>query len=271
MIKRVIRRITCAALILIFIMPLIMTVASSLMSSEELSAIYNKNNSFRWIPYQVTLEGYWRLLFESDAYLSTFWNSMFIALSSTILQVTFSLIVGYALTRVNFRGKGMLNAMYILMMLMPFQVTLLPNYMLAKRIGIYDTWLALILPNAFAAFGVVLMREFIKGISGEVLEAAYMDTSSNLRVMLSIVAPNIYAGALTLAVITFAESWNMVEQPLILLESEWLYPLSLRLTALEESALDIYFAGAVLYVIPAVLIYLIFRDELVEGITQIRM
>ena len=98
-----------------------------------------------------------------------------------------------------------------------------------------------------------------------------MDTSSNLRIIFSIIMPNVLAGIITVAVLAFAESWNMVEQPLILLESEWLYPLSLRLSTLTSESMDIHFSGAVLYMIPAILIYAFSRDELIEGVKHIRL
>ena len=271
MMKKGVRWMGGMALLAAFLLPLVMALISSLMCAEELGVVYSKGQAFRWIPCQVTFGGYWSLLFESEAYLSTFWNSMLIAVGSTALQLIVALIVGYALVRLNFRGKGALVFLYILLMLMPFQVTLLPNHMLSKGIGIYNTWWALILPNALAPVGVFLMREFMKGIPGEILEAAYLDTSSNLRVIASVVMPNLRAGILTVAVLAFAESWNMVEQPLILLENEWLYPLSLRLSMLEGDALDVHFSGAVLYMIPAILIYFLFKEELMEGIKQIKL
>ena len=271
MIKKGLPWIGCTLLAGALLLPIVMTLLSSFMCGEELCVVYSKGHAFRWIPYQVTLSGYWRLLFESQTYLSTFWNSMFIASVSTAFQVVISLIVSYALVRIHFRGKKALTLLYVMLMLMPFQVTLLPNYLLAKEIHIYNTWLALVLPAAFAPLGVFLMRELIRKLPEEMIEAAYMDTSSNLSVITSIVVPNIQSGILTVAILSFAETWNMVEQPLILLESEWLYPLSLRLSMLGNDSLDIYFSGAVFYIIPAILIYVLFRDEFMEGIKHMKL
>ena len=271
MLTLIIRWLVCLSIACIFLLPIAMTIVSSLMCVDELEVVYGSVHHFRWIPYEITLGSYWRLLFESQTFLSTFWNSMLISISSTVLQVLVASIVGCALARVNFRGKKMLLCLYIIVMLTPFQVTLLPNYLMSKAMGIYNSWWALILPNTFSPLGVYLMHEFIKDFPGEICEAAYMDTSSNLRIIFSIIMPNVLAGIITIAVLAFAESWNMVEQPLILLESEWLYPLSLRLSTLTSESMDIHFSGAVLYMIPAILIYAFSRDELIEGVKHIRL
>lgn len=152
------------------------------------------------------------------------------------------------------------------LMLMPFQVTLLPTYLLSKRLGIYDTLWALILPDVFSPMGVFLIWEFMKSIPDETMEAAYLETDSNCRVLCSIVLPAVRPGIVTAGVLHFAESWNRIEQPLILLQSEWRYPLSLRLSLLSESTIGIRFAGSVLFMAPAVLLYFLLRDEITESI-----
>lgn len=260
-----------AALAMLFLLPLVMTVHSSLMSAEELAVVYRSETPYRWMPYRVTMEGYWNLLFASQTYLATFWNSMAIVIAVVALQALISLVMGYSLARARFRGKSVLLFLYIMVMLTPFQVTLLPNYLLIRRMGLFNTWWALILPGAFAPLGVFLMWQFAKEVPSEMIEAAHMDTSSNLRVIFQLVAPNVKAGLLTVAILAFAENWNMVEQPLILLEDEWLYPLSIRLNSLGGSAMDIRFPGAVLYMIPAVLLYFIFENEIVDGVRHIKL
>lgn len=270
-VRRAFQQILIIGLTAMFLLPLVMTFLSSFMSEEELTVVYKNGTPFRWIPYRVTMEGYWNLLFASQTYLSTFWNSMLIVMAVVVLQVLVSLIMGYSLSRARFRGKSVLLFLYIVIMLTPFQVTLLPNYLLVRRMGLYNTWWALILPGVFAPLGVFLMWQFVKEIPSEMIEAMHMETSSNLRVIVQLVAPNVKAGLLTVAILAFAENWNMVEQPLILIEDQWLYPLSIRLNALGGSALDIRFPGAVLYMIPAVLLYFIFENEIVDGVRHMKL
>lgn len=265
------RRAICALIACVMLMPLCVTAISSLMSGAELGYVYAPGRAFRWIPYKVTLMNYWELLFASEAYLSTFWNSMFIACASSALQALISLVAGCALARARFWGRGGLCFVYIMVMLTPFQVTLLPNYIMIKQLGLYNTWWALILPNAFAPLGAFLIRQFIREIPGDMIEAAFMDTSSNARVMFRVIAPNIKPGLIAVCVLAFAESWNMVEQPLILLEDQWLYPLSLRLNGLSGAALNLRFSGAVLFLVPAILLYFLFENELVEGVGHMKL
>lgn len=252
-------------MIVIFFLPMVMTIICSFMTTPELMVVFGDEHPFRWIPYQVSVSGYFEVLFANETYLATFWNSMMIAIVAVALQVLSSLIVGYTLVRGKFRGKTALFYLYMIVMLIPFQVTLLPTYMLAKDTNIYDTWLALILPGGFAALGVFLMRQFILRFPDEILEAARLDTDSNLRIIFEIVAPNVKGGLIAVAVLAFAENWNMIEQPLILLENEWLYPLALKLHELPEVQYAVRFAGSVLYMLPAILLYFLFENELVDG------
>lgn len=269
--KRALVTIACSLLAAVFLLPVAMTCMASFMSSAELSVVFSDGHAFRWIPYKVTLENYWELLFASEVYLKTFWNSMFIALAATALQVGVSLIVGHMMAWARFKGRKLLVFLYICVMLTPFQVTLLPNYMLSKELGLYNTLWALILPAAFAPLGGFLVRQFASELPRDVVEAAYIDTSSNLKVIFAVTAPNVKAGLVTVAALSFAENWNMVEQPLILLEDEWLYPLSLRLDSLIGVSAGISFSGAVLFMAPAVLLYLLFESELVEGLKHMRL
>lgn len=261
----------CAVVTALLALPLLMTLLSSFMSAEELSVVYAEGESFRWIPYRATAESYFRLLFASETYLATFWNSMGIAAASTALQTGISLIVGYALAKCRFRGRDAVFYVYTLVMLAPYQVTLLPNYMLMKDLGLYNSWWALILPAAFSPLGVFLMRQFLLEMPDEILEAAHMDTSSNLRVLIRVVAPSVRPALLTVAALSFAECWNMVEQPLVLLEDAWRYPLSLRLNGLSGGAMDVRFSGAVLAMLPAILLYFLFENELTEGVRHMKL
>lgn len=270
-VKRILLMAISTAMIITFFLPLVMTVICSFMNSAELAVVFGDEHPFRWIPYQVSVSGYFQVLFANETYLATFWNSMLIAIASVALQVLSSLVVGYTLVRGKFRGRTALFYLYMIVMLIPFQVTLLPTYILAKDTGIYNTWLALVLPGGFAALGVFLMRQFILSFPDDILEAARLDTDSNLRIIFEIVAPNVKGGLIAVAVLAFAENWNMIEQPLILLENEWLYPLALKLHELPESQYAVRFAGSVLYMLPSILLFFLFENELVDGAKHMKL
>lgn len=256
-----------AAVALAFAFPMAIMLCSSFMGDAELSAVFG-SGALRLIPYEATLSGYFNLLFASQTYISTFWNSLLIALAIMLSQTFFALVVAFTLAKFRFRGKRLVLYLYVIMMMMPFQVTLLPNYLMARWMNLYNTWWALLLPGAFTPFSVFLLYQFIrKSLPDEVVEAALLDTSSPFVMLFRIALPNIRPGVLAAAVLAFADGWNMVEQPMILLRDEWRYPLSLVLSN-NSGSLSVSFAGAVLYVLPMVLVYFAVEDELIQGVSR---
>lgn len=256
----------CACL---FTLPIILVFCGSFMSQTELKSIYEKADAFvRLIPSPVSTESYYRLLFSNDAYLAAFWNSVLIAVYTVAGQCAVSLVVGFALWQKSIPGSKLMKAVYAFVMLLPFQVTMLPNYMQIRQIGLYNSPWALVLPGMFAPLGVFLMIQFMQGLSNEIIEASLLDTSSPVQVLVYIVGPNVLPAVWALALITFAESWNMVEQPLIMLKDAWRYPLSLRLNQQGED-LAITFAGAVLFMTPVYFLYQMFKDSLLAGIERV--
>ncbi|MEA4999581.1 MAG: carbohydrate ABC transporter permease [Candidatus Limiplasma sp.] len=252
----------------VFLLPVFITFTSSFMGLTELTQLYEQHSVWmRLIPMKVTLNGYYELLFASGSYLSMFWNSMLVATAISVGNVFVALLVGYVLAKVPFRGRDSLRFMYIAMMMMPFQVTLLPNYIIVKQLGLYNTIWALILPGMFAPFGVFLLSQFLRGISDEMVEAAVLETNSPIQILVQVVAPMVYPGLLALFLLSFSEAWNMVEQPLILLQDSWRYPLSLVLNNVQGANLAVAFAGSVLYMLPVVLLYRMFEEELFQGLS----
>ena len=261
-------RLTCLFLLAaLFVAPVVITFTSSFMGTAELAQMFERKGSIRVIPMKITLDSYYQLLFAGTQYLGMFWNSVLMAISISMGSVVVGLIVGYVLAKGQFRGRDALRFLYIVMMLMPFQVTLLPNYIMLKQMKLFNTNWALILPGAFAPFGVFLLSQFIRGMPDEMIEAATLETNSPLRLLGHIVAPMVYPGLLAAFLLSFADAWNMVEQPLILLQDTWRYPLSLALNDMHGSDMAIAFAGAVLYMLPVVFLYRLFEEELIQGLS----
>ena len=258
------------ALAILFAFPMIIMLCSSFMSDAELSTVFGEG-ILRLIPYEVTAAGYFKLLFASFAFISSFWNSILIALVITLVQTSLSFLAAFTLAKFQFRGKRMLLYLYMIMMMMPFQVTLLPNYIMARWMNLYNTWWALILPGAFTPFSVFLLYQFIrKSLPDEVIKATLIETSSPWVMLFRVVLPIVRPGVVSAAVLAFADAWNMIEQPMILLKDEWKYPLSLVLSN-NSGSMSVSFAGAVLYVLPMLLVYFAVEDELMQGVSQMRM
>lgn len=259
-------RLIALALSAAFLFPVVVSITSSFMSPSELSEVYDIEKMFRLIPNQVTGENYYQLLFASDQFLSMFWNSLFIAVVITMLNSMVSLIMAYVFAKLRFRGRMLLLYLYTVIMLMPYQVTLLPNYLMSQTLGIYDTWAALILPATFSPLGTMILYLFMLRIDDDVLQAALLETSAQWHMMTRVILPQVRSGLVVVGILTFAEAWNMVEQPLILLEDEWKYPLSLALNSIRDASPGTSFSGAVLYALPIILIYALCKDELFDGL-----
>ena len=185
-------------IVILYMTPLIVTFAGSFMSSREVEKHYSvggiQDDEFidmNVIPEKVTLSQYAELLFESPVYLNMFWNSVKITVPIVIGQIAVSTLAAYAFTVLKFKGKERLFFLYIMVMLLPLQVTLMPNYMVADWLDITDTYLAIILPGIFNPFGVFLLRQFMKSIPDAYIEAAQIDGAGHGRIFRSIIVPMI--------------------------------------------------------------------------------
>lgn len=207
-----------------------------------------------------TLAAFWELFTTDYTYLKYFWNSVLYASVSTFLSVAISLPLGFLFAKVKFNGREALFFVFIAVMMLPFQATLLPNYIQLKSFNLLNTRLALILPAVFSPFAVFFLRQSIKNIPNEVIDYALLETSSAIKLFKYAVIPQIKPAICSLAILIFCESWNILEQALIFLpENKDIYPLSAVLESLPE---DVKYAGGTVYMLPIIMLFLIFGDEL---------
>ena len=203
-------------------------------------------------------------------YLHALSNSIIIALSASLGTVVISTMAAYVFAKVKFRGRDLLFYLYIIVMMMPFQVTLLPQYIVSKQFSIYDTRFALILPGIFAPFAAFLLTQVMKSVPDELIEAARLDTGSTWRILLHIIVPTIRPGIICAWVLVFTEQWNAVAEPLILMETKELYPLAVMLN--EISAGDVLgFAATVAFILAPLLMFAYFESEIMEGLGDYRL
>jgi len=156
--------------------------------------------------------------------------------------------------------------LYIITMLMPFQVTLVPNYLAMDWLGLLDSRAAIILPGIFSAFGVFLIRQFMIGIPRSYVEAAKIDGAGYVTIFVHIIVAMSRPGIAALVILAFVDYWNMVEQPLIFLHDAFKQPLSIYLSRINEGERGLAFAAAVLYMLPMVFVFLYAENDLIEGI-----
>ncbi|MFD0710814.1 carbohydrate ABC transporter permease [Paenibacillus sp. GCM10027626] len=260
--------------------PVMLTVTNSFMTEAEIGHNYHLLGqmggtmpaaaetfiNLKLLPDWFTLRQYAEVLIDQPIFLQMFWNSVFFVLPIIAGQVLVASLAAYAFAKLRFRGREPLFFLYLLTMLMPFQVTLVPNYMIVERLGLMNTPAAVILPGIFSAFGVFMLRQFMLQIPTAYIEAAKIDGASQARIFAQLIVPLIKPGMAALVVLLFADNWNMVEQPLIFLEESFKQPLSLYLAQINEGARGVAFAAAVLYMAPMVLLFLYAESYFVEGI-----
>lgn len=262
--------------ILIYISPLVVTIINSFMTNREINenyalvkTIFESDIGYvnlSLIPDPVSLEEYKTIFFDTPIYLNSFWNSMKITLPIIIGQVIISAFGAYGFTILDFKLKKLLLFLYIIVMLLPLQVTLLPNYIVADFLNIKDSYLAIILPAIFNPLGVFLLYQHMKLIPRSYLEAAQMDGAGHLDIFFKVVLPSVTGGIASLATLTFIEYWNLIDQGIIFITDRSKQPLSLFLAGMNESQLGISFAASSFYVIPVLIVLFYCHDYLKNGI-----
>lgn len=203
-------------------------------------------------------------------YLRYFSNSIKYSFLVIIGQLLIAPTAAYAFSCFKFKFRDGLFFIYIIIMMLPFQAYMISNYMALNSIGLIDTYWSLVLPGIFSPFAVFLLRQYMINIPKDVMEASQIDGASNFRQLTDIVLPIVVPGIAAMIVLSFAESWNLIEQPLLFIKDEIKYPLSLALQSMSEQALRDVFAGSVLYVAPVVLLFLIFQKDVIKGIENIK-
>lgn len=272
-----------AGFALIFLLPTVLTITNSFMTQSEISANYGEifdsvagdgstyvsdTVNLKFIPDKVSLSQYITTLFTTPDYLLKFWNSVILVVPIVILQVGVASITAYGFTRWRGKVRAFLFFFYVILMLMPYQVTLVPNFLVSQWLGILNTRWAIIFPGMFAPFSVFLLTKFMRRIPASLIEAAKLDGSSEWQIFKNICLPQCRSALYSIAILVFIDYWNMVEQPLVLLTDASKQPLSVYLSDINASEVGLAFAVATIYMVPCLLLFLHGEDYLVEGIAH---
>ena len=277
----VLMTIFAAVAAVIFLLPTVLTITNSFMSQTEINANYgvvfnsvtdsktfiSKTVNLKFIPDIVSFSQYFSVLFKTPDYLLKFWNSAILTVPIVIFQTVVALFASYGFSRLTGKLKEIIFFVYIILMLMPYQVTLVPNYLVSEKLGILDTRWAIILPGIFSPFAVFLLTKAMKRIPKTYFEAAMLDGANEFQIFTSICYPMVRSAVFSVLMLVFIDYWNMVEQPLILLSYESMHPLSVFLSKINSGDTGLAFAVAVIYMMPSLLMFLYGEDYLVEGIT----
>lgn len=291
---------------LLFLMPTVLTIVNSFMTSTEISANYGSmlsnmtsdkktfisdNVNLKFIPDKVTFEQYKSVLFKSPDYLLKFWNSVILTVPITFFQIILAILTSYGFSRYPNKIKSIIFFAYIILMIMPYQVTLVPNFLVADKLGLLEETnnttmfnflvklgllketdiialkqrLAIILPGIFSPFSIFLLTKVMKRIPKSYIEAAKLDGASEFQIMTKIHVPMCKGAIVSITMLVFIDYWNMVEQPLVLMKDSDMHPLSVFLSQINTGDIGLAFAVGVVYMIPTILMFLYGEEYLVEG------
>lgn len=249
------------------LLPVVYMISSSFMDSGEVQQSLS-NYSFYIVPNSFTLIQYYEVFLRSPEFLLKFWNSIILTLPTVLGQILISILGAYAFAKIKFPFNKPIFFMFILLMLMPYQVTLVPIYIILKKMNLVGSYASVILPGMFSTFGVFLLIQFIRSIPDEQCQSAKVDGATHIQILFKIILPQCKGAVASLAILSFLDNWNMIEQPLILLENPK-QPMSIFLSQINQTELRVAFAAGVLFMIPSILIFLKGEKQLLEGIQHL--
>lgn len=224
--------------------------------------------SLQVIPSQFRIEQYKNTLWRNSDFWFYFWNSVGICLPVLVVTGLFGTLGGYSFARFRFRGRKALLFLFILFMMIPSQVLIPSQFRVLYEMNLLNHMVSVILPNMFAPFGVYLMYQYAGKMPEDMFEAAAMDGAGELRIFFSIVLPEIKNGIAALLILTLIDIWNLIEQPLIFYYDKYKMPVSAAMNQFGISNVLSPFVGCVIDMIPIFLVFLLGKEQLIEGIGQ---
>jgi ABC-type glycerol-3-phosphate transport system permease component len=250
---------------LIFIYPFYWMIIASLAPTNEIGDL-------SFLPSTVTLSSYMQLLAKIPIGRA-FLNSMLVSVSVTAGVLVFSSMVGYALSRLDFPGRELIFYIIIFTMTLPFQITLIPQYILMVKFGWTDSYLALIIPYFMNALGIILFRQHFKSIPQDLIDAARIDGCGEVYILFRILWPVSVPALVTVGILTFLATWNEVLWPLIVIRKEDLMTMPQLVTLFAiggraESQLGTKLAAATLLAVPILITYTFFQRYFIQSMAS---
>ncbi|MYE28056.1 MAG: carbohydrate ABC transporter permease [Chloroflexi bacterium] len=250
---------------LLFFFPVYLMFSSSFKSEGEIFAI-----PMHWIPHEFQGFRQYEFAFENTRIERWYINSLFIAAVQTIATVFFGALAGYGFAKFRFPGRNILFLFILSIMTVPFQILVIPMFVLVHQLGWHNSYEGLIMPGLISAFGVFMMRQFAYSVPDELLDAARIDGASEFSIFRRIAFPMLKPAAASLAIITFLFSWNSFLWPLVIAQDRDLVTLPVGLTYFSQS-LDreplwaVAMAVSTMATIPVILLFLFFQRYFIEG------
>ena len=250
---------------LMFLYPFVWMLSASLAHESEIGNLI-------LLPSNFTFKSYLQM-FDKIPIGRAFVNSMIVSFSVTAGVLVFSSMVGYALSRLQFRGRNLIFYIIIFTMTLPFQITLIPQYILIVKLGWVDTYLALIIPYFMNALGIILFRQHFMSIPQDLIDAARIDGCGDVHILFRILWPNSIPALMTVGILTFMATWNEVLWPLIVIRAEHLMTMPQLVTLFaiggrSESQLGAKLAAATMLAIPILIAYTFFQRYFIQSMAS---
>lgn len=212
----------------------------------------------QWIPEKISFEGYQKLFIQFP-FGQAILNSVFVSVATTLIVLLCALMAAYVFAKIEFKGREFLFAIYLATMMIPGQVTIIPIFLVLKNLHLLNTYTGLLSTAIFNPFAIFLLRQFMKTIHNDFLDAAFMDGASHVNVFRRIIIPLSVPIITTLAIITFSGAWNDYFWPLVILSDKAKMTLPLALNSLNgqyASDYNVLMAGSLISMAPIILMYL---------------
>lgn len=217
---------------------------------------------------QLTVEYYYEAFLSTSVYLHRFWRSLGLMLCIAAGQLIVSTLAGYGFAKCRFPGKNVLFFLLMILMIMPLQVTLVPNYIVLDEMGLLNTYYALALPMIFVPLGTFIMTQSFRAVHNDVIDAARLDGCGTLGTLCRVALPMNKSGLVCVTLLSILDGWNMVEQPIVYLKDFEDYPISVALAITSSSDSVVKLVCCMLVILPPLFLFLYFNRELVEGIAM---
>lgn len=261
--KKLITRLLSAAIIIIFLFPVAYTITHSFMDTYQLA---EKEISF--VPRIFNIQQYYELVTGRNEFFKLYLNSVVITVGIIAGQLVVSAGAAYYFAMNKSSLSQIIFIFYIFIMLLPLQITLIPNVFLYNgierymSIRLFDTHFAIILPGIFGTLGVFFLKQFFEAIPENYFEMAKIDGASDFRILTRIVLPYSKNPLIALCLLNFIENWNLIEQALIFINTMSKIPVSIYLNTLYANYKEIFYAGSVLFMFPVIYVFMKLEDNI---------
>lgn len=270
-------------LVLLMLLPLVFMLCGSFMGPQEVerhygilrdggisSGLYETPHyaSLHFLPERFTLAQYYRAALAVPTFWDHFWNTLFLAIPILAGTLIVSTLFGYGFAKFQFPWRRAFLFLYLIVMMLPYQVTLVPSFMVLDTLGLIGSRTAVILPNLFTAFGCYLMYQYAGKVPNEILEYARIDGLGEAGIFVRIFLPQMKTGAASLCVLNLIDSFSMLEQPLVFLQDAAKQPLSVSLSYINQADITVAFVSGVLFIFPLLMVFLLGKEPLTQGIAE---